>query len=391
MTERSLEAQLDDLLGETIDTVKAREQSIIDSLTHPDGGPPVLFGAGALGRITLDGLRRAGVEPRAFADNNQALWGKEVEGVKVLSPAEAARQFGPDVPFVVTIYTHAQASQQLRDLGVRVVPFSNLALRYASTLLPRAGLDLPHKMCGHEAQVREAFSLWADDASRREYLAQVRYRYTLNGPLPPHLPAEATYFPEDIVSFQPDEVFVDCGAYDGDSVRAFLQRCRGQFGGVVALEADPANAARLKASVAEQPEAVRNKIEVVPAAVSSRAGTIRFEATGTAASTFVGGSGSLEVPCVRLDDVLRDRRPSYIKMDIEGAEPDAVAGARAVIQHHAPVLAICLYHDQAHLWQIPLQLRAMTDRYRFFLRRYSDDCWEQVCYAVPADRVRAKS
>jgi hypothetical protein len=74
-------------------------------------------------------------------------------------------------------------------------------------------------------------------------------------------------------------------------------------------------------------------------------------------------------------------------MDIEGSEPDALAGARTVIARHAPVLAVCLYHRQADLWQIPLQIRAMNDSYRLHLRRYSDDCWEQVCYAIPPERL----
>jgi hypothetical protein len=74
-------------------------------------------------------------------------------------------------------------------------------------------------------------------------------------------------------------------------------------------------------------------------------------------------------------------------MDVEGAEPEALAGARETIRQHAPVLAICLYHRQSDLWEIPLQVREMTDRYSFYLRRYSDDCWEQVLYAIPKERV----
>jgi hypothetical protein len=64
-------------------------------------------------------------------------------------------------------------------------------------------------------------------------------------------------------------------------------------------------------------------------------------------------------------------------------------GARDVIKRHRPVLAVCLYHKQEHLWQIPLLLQSLTTDYRLFLRRYSDDCWELVGYAVPEERARS--
>jgi hypothetical protein len=75
-------------------------------------------------------------------------------------------------------------------------------------------------------------------------------------------------------------------------------------------------------------------------------------------------------------------------MDIEGAEPDALLGTRKTIQKNMPVMAICLYHAQEHLWQIPLLIQSISNDYKFFLRRYSDECWETVCYAVPRNRLK---
>ena len=60
---------------------------------------------------------------------------------------------------------------------------------------------------------------------------------------------------------------------------------------------------------------------------------------GTAASNYLDGQGTIEVQCRKLDDILAGKKPSYIKMDIEGAEPDAVAGAEQVIKMHHPVMA----------------------------------------------------
>jgi hypothetical protein len=110
-----------------------------------------------------------------------------------------------------------------------------------------------------------------------------------------------------------------------------------------------------------------------------------FATTGTAGSSL--GAGADQVRVRPLDDILNGHTPTFIKLDVEGAEKDALLGARRTIEQHAPVLAVCLYHRPSDLWELPLLLRSMNPQYSLYLRRYSDECWETVCYAVPPDRV----
>jgi hypothetical protein len=93
MNEISEKENLETLLSEPIASVVKREQSTFDDLAVPFEKSLVLFGAGGLGKKTLTGLRRIGMEPLAFADNNPVLWGKEIDGVKVLSLKDAAEKF----------------------------------------------------------------------------------------------------------------------------------------------------------------------------------------------------------------------------------------------------------------------------------------------------------
>ena len=74
-------------------------------------------------------------------------------------------------------------------------------------------------------------------------------------------------------------------------------------------------------------------------------------------------------------------------MDLEASEPRALAGARRVIQEHAPVLAVCVYHRASHLWQLPLQIAEICADYVFFLRAHAEDCWDVSLYAVPPARL----
>jgi FkbM family methyltransferase len=381
------ESEIADLLAEGFESIQAREKALVDGLALADDGPFVLFGAGALGKLTLARLRASGIEPRAFVDNNQRLWGKDVDGLRVLSITGAVRELGRDIPFIVTIYNAVVVRRQLTDMGLRAFTFPVLALRFPEALFPHCCVDRPARMVGQAAAIQEGFSVWADEASRQEYIAQVRYRLKFDD-VPPGSPASETYFPEELVIPSPDEVFVDCGAYDGDSVREFIRRRGEAFARIIALEPDPANIDRLHASLAGYPATVRSRVEAIAVAAGSQTGKTRFDATGTVSSA-VGSAGSLEVDVAPLDDVLSQRSTSYIKMDIEGSEPEALAGAHRILQQDEPVLAICLYHRQEDLWQIPLQIRAINPRYHLFLRRYCDDCWEQVCYAIPEARLRS--
>lgn len=74
-------------------------------------------------------------------------------------------------------------------------------------------------------------------------------------------------------------------------------------------------------------------------------------------------------------------------MDIEGAEINALIGAYSLIQKNRPTLAICVYHKQEHLYQIPFLMKAITSDYRFYLRHYRKYAVsETVCYGVPREK-----
>jgi hypothetical protein len=95
----------------------------------------------------------------------------------------------------------------------------------------------------------------------------------------------------------------------------------------------------------------------------------------------------VEVRCAPLDEVLEGVDVTFLKMDIEGAEPDALAGAAKLIARCRPVLAICVYHRQDHLWTIPLWIKRLVPEYRLYLRPHHEECWDLVCYAVPPERM----
>ena len=385
-TKRDLKRDLSALLSQDPSVVSRRMREEYDRLAGPRGDSIVLFGAGPVGRKAMEGLRRAGRGPKAFADNNPVLWNTLVDGVSVLSPEDAVRKFGDDCAFVVTIYHGRTVREQLRSLGCStVIPFDCLFLKYSGFFLPHACLDLPDEIFRQAGLVEKAFGLWADEQSRAEYVAQLKYRTSLDSRwTQQHDSAEDTYFPRDLANLSDDEVFVDCGAFDGDTLRAFLERCGGRFRQAIAIEADAGNFLGLQEYLRSLPPGIREKVRAVNAAVGRIEQAVSFHATGTMGSKVVAGAGETQVPGDTLDRLLGGCTRPYIKMDIEGAELEALDGAKQTLATGSARLAICAYHALDHLWRIPLAIEELSrSRSDLYLRRNAEDCWENVCHAIP--------
>ena len=386
MIESVQSKKIAEILNDNPDDVVSRVMHKFSSLIENAKESYILFGAGPLGRCVLGNFRRMGIEPLGFADNNSNLWGKKVDGLPVYSPEDATVQFKGKALFIITVYTNQPVIRQLHNLGVRFATFSSLAWHYSEAMLPHGALDLPHQIFHQADNVQKAFGLWHDEFSRVEYLAQLQWRTSLQiDNMPLHLSFDEIYFPIDLVKFSVDECFVDCGAFDGDSIDAFLRLCKDTFKKIWAIEPDPENYKHLQERIQLYDEDIVRKVISLQAAVGSKRQKIAFNATGTAGSTM--GNGSCEVNSIPLDIILKSDTPTYIKMDIEGAEMDALTGAKQVIKRHLPILAVCAYHKQDHLWEIPLLIQSISNDYEFFLRRYSDECWELICYAIPKERL----
>ena len=390
-TSASSQAELGLLLNESVAHAQNRARIAFDSQTEACRNKFVLFGAGNIGRRVLARLREDGVEPLAFADNQNEKWGTMIEGLPVLPPAEAADRHGREAAFIVTIYNRehsfAETRLQLESLGcakvVSVIPFR---WKHPASFLPYYRDDLPHKVLLQAEAVRDAFHLWTDETSRREYVAQVRWRLQGDSGVLSRPVSGEQYFPEGLFHLNRAEVFVDVGAYDGDTIRAFRSIQGDAFERIIALEPDPENFRKLKAYVEAQPSEFQRRIEFYPFAAGREAGYLRF-AGGEGEGSALREAGSHEVQSIRLDDLLTPWRPSYIKMDVEGAELDAIAGCERVLSEKQPVVAACAYHAQDHLWKVPLAVRRRNPRYAFFLRPHMEECWDTVCYAVPTHRL----
>jgi FkbM family methyltransferase len=351
----------------------------------------VLFGAGNLGRKTLAGLRARGVRPLAFADSDPTKWGTTVDGLDVLSPDDSAAKFGSSAAFVVCVW-RAGATEHFADnhrtltgLGCDVVVHvASLLWKYADQFLPHYALDLPERVLQDADRVRAAFHVWEDDESRAEFVAQLKWRLRLDFDALGEPHETEMYYPSDLYRLRSKDVIVDCGVFDGDTLRSTLAAAGGELAAAVGFEPDRLNRAKALVWRDGLPGRLRDRITIRPEAVGASAGSVHFVCTGTPSST-LGVEGD-EVAVVTLDETLGGLSPTFLKIDVEGAELDVLLGARQLLQAGRTIVAACAYHVQSHLWELPLLLRQYVPSYRLWLRPHGIEVWDLVCYAVPTTR-----
>lgn len=189
------------------------------------------------------------------------------------------------------------------------------------------------------------------------------------------------YFDRSIIDFSKIQNFVDCGAYNGDTYTAFkkvYKEIMGKnFRGTAWLwEAEPNNIERMKEIVSES-----KQVHIVGKGVGKGKGICYFSGVGTSGS-FAGKKNGTPLEVDSIDNIVTGGEGSYIKMDIEGFEYEAIEGAKNMIYAYKPDLAICVYHKRDDLLRIPNLITDIYDGYRFYLRAYSRYSTEIVLYAV---------
>jgi FkbM family methyltransferase len=381
--------QLNNLLNLDIQKINLINKSKFDLIAEDFGKSIILVGAGELGKYALKGLLKIGIKPLAFTDNNIKLWNTKIDGLKVIPPKEAADYYKDNSVFVITVYNGSSLRQQMRDMQCKYIsPFTYLFIKYSDIFLPYFSLDFPDVLFSETKEIWEVLDLWADNSSRDEYIAQIQWRilrdfYAVWN----KLPMNELYFPKDLWISNDQELFIDCGAFRGDTIKDFLKNNDSAFSKIIAIEPDPENYHYLNKYISTLPDHINKKVSAYQIAIGEKSGEISFDISGTISSS-VNPESDRKVKCLTLDSLCEGFEPTFVKMDVEGAESDILKGAKGIISKARTIWAVCLYHRQTDLWRIPSYFNKFSDNYLFYLRRYAEESWELILYAVPKNRAK---
>lgn len=238
---------------------------------------------------------------------------------------------------------------------------------------------------GHKKEISEVMDLLSDRESKEVYSRIIKYRQTARHKDLPRNSYREQYFGNDYFEYNEGEVYVDCGAFDGDSVRKFkrLMKKKGiAYYKCICFEPDTDNFQMLKnnhsdvscykAGVWDDNEMLFFRIghgddnNIIPREDKSRYSENEVTA----------------IPVQSIDMTEECYGATYIKMDIEGAEQKALLGAQNTIVRNKPKLGISIYHSDEDMVNIPLLIHKWVPEYKFYIKHHSNGVPETVLYAT---------
>ncbi|KTE92016.1 hypothetical protein AT727_03515 [Desulfitobacterium hafniense] len=364
--------------------------------------PVIIYGAGNIGQHTYKAFQEKGVTIYAFLDR-MATPGQLVSDIPVYLPDDnildavirkeanvfIAINFCPDDQ-----YKRQEIIEHLKCLGYEKISYgySHLSSLYIPQPFSLEAVDMELLHWG-ETRILQALDLLKDDHSRSVFASNLRAHRTFDYDLAAVSYNTIQYFQPDVPFKKGYSRFVDCGAMNGDSFIKLLNyyNCDEYY----AFEPSKRMYMELSKVLDELKYKINGKYMIFPWGVGKEANEVNFNIRTEGLSYCLKESkntsrlgyevlGYDKIKIVRLDDVLIENNimPTMIKMDIEGSELDAIKGCQKVIVNIEPDLAICVYHNVADLWEIPLLLYKFVPNYQFYLRSHHLNTWETVLYVT---------
>ncbi len=279
--------------------------------------------------------------------------------------------FGSQIPEVMEHIYGIEKKHELYAPNVPVVGEGLFTLEYAKE---------------HRRELEAAYKLLADEQSRRVYENVIRYK--LSGRLEYlracESPEQEMY---DLLNIGPEEIYVDLGAYNGDTIVKFLNETGMHFRKIYAMEPDHKNYIKLKRRLYMIGSGL---LEAYNAGAWDSETVLRFSLRAGRSSKVdedparaANPARYREVSMMSVDHMLQGGAATFIKYDVEGSEEKAIAGSAQTISSFRPKLSVALYHRNEDMFAIPLQIAAINKKYRFFLRHhpYFPD-WDTNLYCI---------
>lgn len=348
-----------------------------------------IYGAGNFGKRLYNILKLYKIDIEGFLDKKAPDCDK-IDAKSVINPMspEVSSDCKENAIIIISIFSEQTAVESIKtDLlnwGYKniifyydlALPFDKIAVDISET----KGIEFYKEHC---ADIIRANDLLDDEKSKRIYEKYIDAYSSRDLSKFERADYEPQYFANDVPSVKGTARFIDCGAFDGDSVRSLVKN-KGKAESIALFEPSKQTRDRLYNFLRDSQSNLAENIVVFPCGVWDKSEILCFNNNDEekASANSVCKDGNEYVQCVSIDEVLVGFHPTFIKMDIEGAEYNALLGAKETIIKNKPDLAICLYHRVEDLWNIPLLIDSWNLNYKFNIRTYRMYGYETVLYAT---------
>jgi len=360
--------------------VRARHTARLAELTVKisKAGGLTVYGAGNIGRQALDAAKRAGLRVDCVLDANPARTGQMLDGVPIVQPENVNKNGAVVVPAL----GRQIAAISARMIALGAADIMSLSELYALSRRPgEPETDYLDDMSANRLRYLTLYLMLADDRSREVLNAILLHRLTL-ATAPCAAVCETghpQWFAPEFLPKRDDDVFVDGGAHDGDTVEGYVRARALGYQRIHAFEIDPDLVKAGQKRVAAYPNVTFHNV-----GLTDRPGELNYHRTGGTDGALASADTPGDMVKIgRIDDYVPEPA-TFIKLDVEGAEARVLQGAAGQIRLNKPVLGVAVYHKAHDIWDLPRRILDLNPDYRLYLRHYTDVAYETVVYAIPA-------
>lgn len=334
-----------------------------------------IFGLGNVGKELHEELLKRNIQVDFFCDNNYEKVGSIYKNTKCISVDELIKIKEETLVLIATVY-YKEIYEQLNLMEV-----PNIDRFFANKLILEEKISRKDISKIYE-NINALMNILSDDISKRIVLRLIeewgKDSY-IHGQID-DIHYKDQYFPKDLVELSNEEIFVDAGAYIGDTIDDFLIKTKYQFQKIYSFELNKDIYLNLEENIKKYDKKISQKIYPFNIGISDKNQNCAYNDLGAGSS--IDDKGQCNSKTIRLDDILNRARVTFIKMDIEGSELEALKGSYEIINNWRPNLAISIYHKMEDMWDIPLYLNSLNLGYKIYIRHHTDCLTETVCYAI---------
>ena len=377
MDNKKILKELNQLLSKS--SVYYKQLVVKNNLKFDFNKPVLLFGAAKLSHVFIRFFKKNGTKILALSDNNKNIIGKQIDGIKIVNKNKIINLFGNDIQIVTTSIYYLEILKDLKKLGFKKIftpmYFSTLYSNDFDVLVWKNDTKLIIK---NKKLINLVYSYLSDNKSRQIFLAIIIFRLLLiENSLKNLRDSGSEYFDRKIIYLSKNEVFLDGGAYDGDTIKMIIKESKNKFNNIYAFEPDNKTYKKLSNYVNKLADP---RIKIYKFGLGNKKSTLNFTNEGNLQSKVIKYGETL-INIITIDNFIKNKI-TYIKLDIEGFEKKAILGSKRTIKKYKPKLVICAYHNLYDLWELPILIKNIRPDYKIYLRHYSDFLMDTICYAI---------
>jgi len=339
-----------------------------------------IFGAKELGKRFYDFFSQSGIKVLGFIDNDPARQNQEFCGCKIFNIDILADKKDEIIIVIASINYLYEINQQIKGLGFKkVVPCPVFYVLDSNIYRAEPSFNaIVEDLAINKQKYLNLYNILEDEKSKKVLAALVNFRLTFDfSVFSKIIDTDACigqYFKENFLKFGENDIFIDGGGFDGDTTLKFIDKVNNKYNKILFFEPDKESFLKAKENLKDY-----KNIEFCQKGLYLKSEVFRFNSSGSFGSA-IDKDGNTKIEVVSIDKIL-NKKADYIKMDIEGAELEALKGARKQLEQGVQ-LAVSLYHKNHDIWEIPEYIKQINPNYRIYIRHYTNAIFETVLYAV---------